>query len=483
MQIHFTRKISFKISTNLVVAFIISIILPLNVIAKQFPDLGNEYRNSTLSISDEKLIGDAWMQKLRASNAVCADPIINSYLNHLGQQLIVHADVKSFNFMFFCIEDYSINAFAFFGGHIGIHKGLILAAQNENELAAAIAHEIAHISQEHLIRQIIKNKQFIPITVAGALASAILGVPDLMIPILATHEQRMINFTREHEQEADNIGMQLLADAGFEPQSMATLFTRMRQNTQYNANIPEYLLTHPVFETRISESQHRANHFNYSQHPNSSSFHLIKARIESSENRNKQEILYNFKERLAKNRYDDENATLYGYALALAANNEYSHAHKILQELATLHPNNLVIQLGLIDTEIAQQDRKCATKRMEDLLTIFPDDPALILKYSANLIASKEVNKAKPWLLKLSKTKAAEPLTYQLLAEAESISGNNIGMHTATAEWDLLYGELDNAVIQLNMALELIKNNNSLKASIEKRKIEIKKLIIKMKSL
>ena len=254
-------------------------ILPLNTLAKQLPDLGNDNR-TVLSIKEEKLIGEAWLQKLRAVKLVCEDPIINSYLSSLGYKLVVHADIKHFNFKFFAIEDYTINAFAFFGGNVGVHKGLILATQNEQELAGAIAHEIAHIAQEHLLRSIVKNRQSMPITLAGALASALLGAPDLAIPILATHTQRVINFTRKHEQEADNVGMQLLANAGFDPQGMITLFKRMNQQEQYNISIPEYLRTHPIFENRISEAQQRANQFHYCQHSSNFNYYLIKARIE-----------------------------------------------------------------------------------------------------------------------------------------------------------------------------------------------------------
>ena len=482
MHLHFTNNHYFRISTLAVLILIITTILPVNVLAKQFPDLGDDAR-SALSINDEKFIGDIWMQQLRASNAICEDIVINSYLNNLGHQLLIHSDIKHFNFVFFGIEDYAINAFAFFGGHIGIHKGLILATQNENELAAAMAHEIAHISQEHLLRHIIKNKQFFPITIAGALASAILGVPDLIIPILATHEQRIINFTREHEQEADNIGMQLLAHAGFDPQSMPTLFKRMSQQAQYSANIPEYLLTHPIFETRISEAQNRARHFNYRQRSSSFNYHLIKARIESKASANQQEIISRFKEQLANKRYENKAATLYGYALALAANHEYQPADKILHELANQYPNNLIIQLGLCDMEIANQQPKQATKQMEQLLLLFPEEPALILKYSEHLLAIKEAAKAKQLLLQLINIKVFEPITYQLLAQAENSMGNKVGMYTATAEWHLLYGELDSAVVQLDMALSLVQGDAILKANILKRKKAIAEIISKKKQL
>ena len=471
-----------KILSTLIFTFTIAVIVPTNTNAKQFPDLGSDSRNA-LSISDEKFIGEALMQQLRAANAVCADPIINSYLNNLGHKLLIHADIKHFNFIFFGLEDHSINAFAALGGYIGINKGLILATQNENELAAAIAHEISHVSQEHIVRSIMKNKQFLPVTLAGALASVVLGAPELGISILATHQQRMFNANRAYEKEADNIAMQLLADAGFDPQSMSTLFKRMEKQAQYNTDAPEFLSTHPRFETRVSEADPRANRFNYRQRPSSFNYYLIKAIIENSFHNDKAEFIAEIKERLAKQRYENKDATLYGYALVLAANNELTSAHNVLQELATNHSNNLIIQLGLVDVKIAQQQRQQATTKMAELLTIFPDDVALILKYAENLIAKKEISEAKTWLLKLTKRKNPEPLIYQLLAQAESIVGNNIGTHTATAELNVLYGDLEHALTQFDMALELSKNNPSLKTTIEKRKLEIENMVIRRESL
>jgi predicted Zn-dependent protease len=318
-----------------------------------------------------------------------------------------------------------------------------------------------------------------PITIAGALASALLGAPDLAIPILATHQQRVINFTREHEQEADNVGIQLLADAGFDPQGMIALFKRMEQQEQYNIAIPEYLRTHPMFENRISEAQQRANHFHYCQHSSAFNYYLIKARIESTANTNKQETIANFEESINKKRYANKDATSYGYSLALTANYKYEQAYKILEPLTKKYPNNLIIQLSMIDLMLAKKEVPKAITKMESLLIKFPDDTALLLKYAENLIAVNKIDPARKSLLTLTKTKVFEPITYRLLAQAEGMSGNNIGMHQATAEWHVCYGNMEEAIIQLNLALNLAKDNDTLQYNLKRRKEEIEYLLKK----
>lgn len=452
--------------------FFLLVILPLKSMANQLPDLGNNNR-TILSVTEEKLIGESWLQHLRSENLVCEDPIINSYLNYIGQRLLIHADIKQLSLNFFAIEAQSINAFAFLGGNIGIHKGLILATQNEQELAGVIAHELAHVAQEHILRMIIKDRQSMPITIAGSLASFLLGAPELAIPILAAHQQRMINFTREHEQEADNIGIQLLANAKFDPQGMVSLFNRMHQQEQYNTAIPEYLRTHPIFENRIAEAQQRIKRFNYCQHTSTFNYYLIKARVESTANPNKQENIANFEEHLHRKRYANKDATLYGYSLALAANYKYEQAYKTLEPLAKKHANNIIIQLGLVDLMLAKKEFNQAILKMEALLSKFPYDTALLLKYAENLLAINKIAIARQTLLSLTKVKIFEPITYRLLAQAEGRSRNKIAMHQATAEWHICYGNMENALIQLNLAADLAKDNAALQAIINKRKKEI----------
>lgn len=181
---------------------------------------------------------------------------------------------------FFAINDASINAFAFFGGHIAVHSGLILVSDNESELAGVMAHELAHISQQHLLRQIVDSKRLMPVTLAQSLLAIALGVPELIIPAMAGHTQQMLNYSRMHEQEADRLGLQILAKANFDPHGLPNILQRMESTLRYHNKPPEYLLTHPLSESRIADTQSRANMLDYKRQPSSNMFHLIKARLE-----------------------------------------------------------------------------------------------------------------------------------------------------------------------------------------------------------
>ena len=109
---------------------------------------------SVLSIDKERIIGKAMMRQLRASQPLINDPVLNEYINHLGNLLVKNAQDVNYSFEFFLIRNKELNAFAFFGGHVGIHSGLITMADTESELASVIAHEISHVTQRHLARRL-----------------------------------------------------------------------------------------------------------------------------------------------------------------------------------------------------------------------------------------------------------------------------------------------------------------------------------------
>src|SRR3990167_4623152 len=136
------RQIIIKLST---IGLLCGLLGFNNLSLAHLPDLGSEYRE-TLSVTDEKLIGDTWMRQIRGAGMLYHDPLVNEYVQYIGNKLtpyvaMPYSDIK---IMFFAINDNSINAFAFFGGHVAVHSGLILTTESESELAGVMAHELAH---------------------------------------------------------------------------------------------------------------------------------------------------------------------------------------------------------------------------------------------------------------------------------------------------------------------------------------------------
>jgi predicted Zn-dependent protease len=217
------------------------------------PDIGAA-SSSILSPAAEQRLGKAFMRWVRSTQDVLDDPLAEEYLKNLGESLVKHSDGLGSRFRFFFVNSPQINAFAGPAGHLGVNTGLMLTTDSESELAAVVAHEITHVTQKHLIRAWHSASSMNMVQAAALLGAIILGATVGGDAAIATSmgtqailQQNQINFTRSNEQEADRIGIGILQQSGFESHAMPGFFSRMaKANRSYGAQLPEYLLTHPV---------------------------------------------------------------------------------------------------------------------------------------------------------------------------------------------------------------------------------------------
>jgi len=458
-------------------------------IETNFPELG-EHIDTGLSTQTERLIGNMIMQKIYGSDFIIADPVVNEYLQGLAIKFTPHIHTNDFKLHFFGVNTPELNAFAFFGAHVAVHSGLILAVTNESELAAVLAHETAHITQRHLARIVAASRQMMPLTFAevlAAIAVGALGAPDagvhLATAALAGHVQQMINFTREHEQEADRIGIQLLAASKFDPAAMASVFQRMKKQVYYHEIPPEYLLTHPVFDSRIADAQNRAESFPYQQAPDSLQFHLVRARLEVAKEENTTKKINRFKDQLVSGRYANKAAMQYGHALALVKNQQAKTAIPILKELTTLYPNNWMIEFGMAEAEASVGLLPQALNRIKHLLKDHPVNYAIVLQYAAFLIQNSQANEAVRLLLAHRKAHAEDPALHQLLAKAYSQLNQATQLHRSQAEWHFARGEFKEALQQLELTLEHCQEDKKLVAEIQKRKETMQDIIKRQREI
>src|SRR5690606_40163585 len=195
-----------------------------------------------LTPSLERTLGIAIMEQGRRDPTYIADPSILQYLSEVGQRLARYApDTLQQDINVFAVRDASINAFALPGGYIGIHSGLIINAQSEAELASVIAHEIAHVSQRHVARGMTQSAQsghIMMAALAGALLAALSGSGDLAMGVAtlgqAAAVDRQLGFSRQAENEADRVGLQMLERAGYDPSGMSAMFKRLMDVSRLN---------------------------------------------------------------------------------------------------------------------------------------------------------------------------------------------------------------------------------------------------------
>lgn len=424
--------------------------------AIELPDLGESSR-SYLTDTQEQTLARTIMRDIYSDPHYLNDPAIEAYLNDLGYKLASHSSGNQRIFDFFVLQDPTVNAFALPGGHIGVHTGLITTAESEAELSAVLAHEISHVTQQHLARMIAsQDRSFWP--TMAALAVAILASrsnPDAgtaaIAGVQALNMQNQLSFSREYEQEADRIGFDVLQSAGYDPHAMASFFERLqRSNRLYETNAPAYLRTHPLTYQRIADIESRLEKLPYKQYPDNKDFYLIRARIKSMDGTPSEAIAY-FQSQLREKKYSSEAAAQYGLALAYLRANQPSDAEPAAQRAARLNPSPIT---ALLLAQVASKNKKDALARYRSGLASYPNYRPLIYGYAETLLDDHKPQEALNFLKPKTAFRTDDRRMWQLMGRSHDMLGQQLSSHRATAEALALAGDFRAAIEQLNLGLK-----------------------------
>lgn len=436
------------------------------------PELGT-VGSQALTIAQEKLYGDAYIRAIRASLPVVHDPVLENFINLLGHKLVSHAENVRLPFHFFLIRNPSINAAAFLGGYIKVHTGLFLYAQRESELAAVLAHEISHVTQRHIARSLENTAQNNHLTIASLLGSVILTIANPMAGIaamqtsLAASIQGKINFTRQNEQEADRIGMQVLYRSGFDPNAMASFFSRLAAKYRYASKSPAMLVDHPLTPQRIADAQARASQYPHRYIAPNLDFQLAKARISVRFGTMDADQAYSqYEQQLKTKSYVLKDAALYGKALALFAQKHYHKSQAIISQLHDRHPQNMFILDTQSDLYLALKKNKKAVNMLTRAYARYPDNYVVIMNLAAAYQASKLYAKESKLLDLYLRDHHSSVLGWQTLTEAYQHQQLHGKAKASLAEYFALKGQYHQAIRELQRAEKLIANK------LEKTRIE-----------
>jgi len=421
------QKISTLIALFIYLLFVLATIEQKSVAAKNtLPDMGSSI-NKILPLTMEQELGDYYMRILRQQLPIIDDPQIREYINELGFRLVAsNDDAKNRQFYFFVVNDPSINAFAMPGGYIGINSGLIQSAESVSELAGVMAHEIAHVTQRHLARRIEKQDQMsIPMLLA-TLGSVLVMTKNseagmaAMTGLQAGASQIMINYTRTNESEADRIGIVTLAKANFDPTGMGAFFEKMLKLSRYSGARLAFLSTHPLSQTRITESRDRARVMKVKVKENDFKFNLFKERLANFLPRDNKLLKRTYENKLATIQNEQLSITTeFGYALILKKLNQFDQAKPILKQLLKQYPKDKYFLLALAEVYTNSGDPKSAIKLLEKPYRLNPGNDPITIAYSRALLVDQQLKKSLDILYEHLPRVEKEPLIYEIIAEAQ----------------------------------------------------------------
>ena len=241
------------------------------------------------SLEGEIRMGKQYAQEVEATSKLIRDPVITEYVNRVGQNLVRNSDAQV-PFTIKVIDSDEVNAFALPGGFFYVNSGLILAADEESELAGVMAHEIAHVAARHATRQMTRaqwaNIGTIPlIFVGGGIGYAVRSAAGLGLPLT------FLSFSRGFESEADYLGLQYMYKAGYDPNAFVQFFEKLQAREKKKpGTLAKAFSTHPQTPDRISKSQEEISRILPARQQyivTTSEFADVKSRLASLENRRK----------------------------------------------------------------------------------------------------------------------------------------------------------------------------------------------------
>ncbi|MCJ7555472.1 MAG: M48 family metalloprotease [Gammaproteobacteria bacterium] len=437
---------------------------PALATGNDLPDIGSA-ADSMISTDEEYQIGRMVVRGLENAGRVLTDPLIENYIEDVGHKMVAYANDGNLRFNFFVVKDNTLNAFALPGGFVGVNAGLILQTENESELAGVMAHEVAHVTQRHMVRRAQADQRSSMLStaalIAGLLIAATTGAsPDMTTAIVMASQgysaQQQISHTRANEYEADRVGIGFLASAGFDPTSMADFFgTMSRLSGKSGSAMPEYLRTHPMESSRIAEASDRAAQYPPVHKVDSDGYLLMRERLRVL-GADSPDAVLRYYEQYTRDRPGPHPLHIrYGYALAMMGRNQLPDALGTFRILLNERPDIIAFHLGYAETLEASGQIADALQAYQHAQTLFPRNVPVSIAYSNALIVAGDPGQAHRILLDLLNNIPPTAEQARLIATAAGAEGDMANAHYYMSEYHVINGELPLAADQLNLALDV----------------------------
>jgi beta-barrel assembly-enhancing protease len=450
-----------KLALGLIIALLSGLVAAQQVL---LPDLGGT-STRVLPPEQERTFARDFERYMRAHNLLVEDPMVRDYFEDMGFRLVSFSSRQDASFHFFVLRDPNINAFASVAGVIGLNAGLILLAHDENEVAGVVAHEIAHVTQDHLARGL-ENQQQVSLPVmlatlglaiaAGAAGGSGEATQAVLMSGMGLAQQFQINHTRQSEAEADRVGISLLAQGGFDPHGMTRFFERLNMHSRaMGQGPPEYLRTHPLTVNRIAEARSRAESLAVGQARDGLEFHFVQARLRVLMSEQPDQSIDWFNARLQREDRPAD-AMRYGLALAQIQARRFEAARSNLHTLQAAEDRQIY---RLLEAELllAEERAEEAVQVLAELYQHYPGSRMITTQYAQALMHDRSLDKADRATELLRRYLQAHPSDLrmtELYARAADRAGQPVRAAEAVAESYYLRGGVAEAIDQLERLTE-----------------------------
>ncbi|MHB1543828.1 MAG: M48 family metalloprotease [Gammaproteobacteria bacterium] len=429
------------------------------------PELGIPGENA-ISMGRLNAIGLKMYQTLKRLHLVLPDPLVQSYITHLGHLLSSHSARPTMPFHYFVMKTNQINSFAAPGNYIAIFTGIILFTHHEDELAAVLSHETAHEVQGHIARTLAaQHRQGIVglAALAGAIAlAAVSGNPNVALAAIGSaaggFEQYEIDYLRTHESEADRVGITIMARAGFDPYGMVDVFRALAELTALNGRPPAIFLDHPTNLDRMANAAARARLLAYHPRPVDPDYALMRARVRVLVSHHLDRTLHDFemksRPRAPQSSLWHRLANRYGAALCWLRLGDPRSALAGIDPLEKHYPMILAFRLVKAHALLDMGRIRSAIRLDAETDQYFPENEATALDYSRALARSGDFTRA---VLILDRFYGLHPHRTLILHRLAHMNAR-LGRHSLSdyylAHYFVLLGSYLDAQLEMDLALK-----------------------------
>ena len=422
-----------------------------------------------MTTEEEKKLGKKVFLEIEKEADLVRDLNVQTFVEKVGYSLVDQLELNPFEFKFFVINELDPNAFAIPGGYVFINTGLIVLAENEQEIAGVLAHEISHVTQRHISKLIEKSKALSIATLGAILAGMIAGRGGAASGATVSMAQGMagaltLKFSREIEQDADQHGLNLLIKAGYNPEGMISLFKRLQQVSLAMApKVPAYLLNHPAVESRISLLE---NILQMGPRPKGpfktvGNFNRIRT-MAFVEEREPQAAITYFQSLVDANPRHSEG--YYGLGLAYRKMGRLDKSVEVLEQAHALAPKDLDVsrELGIVYFLSGKMDQ--AIEHLEALQSTSGqgqhNDPMMIYYLGRGYQEKGDFDKALPLLLKIQREWPEFYDADYSLGSVYGRTGQKGLSHFYFGKYFKLRQEKNNALLHFRTAIDLLERGS-----------------------